>query len=348
MIFYKVIGSVIHVNLKTPIAMFSSQTTTMKLLASIIVLGVGLAGCNDEEEYEVDVGVGFTANLHEPQPHLTIKREVPGNSEVFRKVFYQQDQQFLEQIRDAGYDYLELNTTELAQLSSAQFAEAVTLIEDVGLEVPVTNLFLPGDIKVVGPDTDVEEQESYLEVAFTRLSQLGTEYVVFGSAGARYIPEDFPEEEAWDQLVDFSRRAAEMSEEYGITILIEHLRREETNSINSVAEAFELMQEVDHPHFEIMIDFYHLAEEEEDPDIVLEVADYLHHLHMANPEGRAIPQQWDEHPYYNRFFQNLRDIGYDQRISIEAEYTDLYEESQRSIEMMRQAFDPDFDLAEIP
>ena len=86
-----------------------------------------------------------------------------------------------------------------------------------------------------------------------------------------------------------------------------------------------------------MIDFYHLASEREDPAIVLRAREHLRHLHMANPQGRVFPLAWDEYDYAP-FFANLRKIGYDKRISVEASARDFPTEAPRAISLLRQAF----------
>ena len=45
-------------------------------------------------------------------------------------------------------------------------------------------------------------------VAWARLARLGTQIVVFGSGGARRVPEGFSKEEAFKQLVEFGKRIA--------------------------------------------------------------------------------------------------------------------------------------------
>src|SRR5262249_60070347 len=119
------------------------------------------------------------------------------------------------------------------------------------------------------------------------------------------------------QLVDFGRRMAAEARSHGITIAVEPLRRQETNIINTAAEGLALVNAIDVPNFQLMIDFYHLASEREDPAIVLTARDHLVHLHMANPQGRAFPLAWDEYDYAP-FFARLREIGYNRRISVEA------------------------------
>ena len=236
----------------------------------------------------------------------------------------------------AGFDYVELSTTEIAALSDADFENAVRDIANVGLPVPVTNLFLPASLKVTGPEASTAQQMAYVAKAFDRLARLGVGIVVFGSGGARRVPDGYPRDDAMRQLVDFGRRIAPLARARGLTVAIEPLRRDETNIINSAAEGLELVEAVGDPAFQLMIDFFHLAREHEDPSIVLRAAPHLRHLHMANPEGRVFPLTPEEFDY-EPFFANLRKIGYDQRISIEASTTDLQRDGPRAIALVRRA-----------
>ena len=120
-------------------------------------------------------------------------------------------------------------------------------------------------------------------------------------------------------------------------MVIEPLRKQETNIINTTAEGLELVNAVADPNFELLVDFYHLASEKEDPAIILRARDHIRHLHMANPEGRVFPLAWDEFDYAP-FFANLRQIGYAGRISIEAASKDVPSEAPRAIELLRRAF----------
>jgi sugar phosphate isomerase/epimerase len=244
----------------------------------------------------------------------------------------------LDRARAAGFDYVELSTSEIAGLSDAEFDAALARVRQVGLPVPVTNLFLPATPKVTGPDVDREGQIRYVRNAFARLSRLGTGLVVFGSGGARRVPDGFAKEAAFDQLVDFGRRAAAEGQNHGVAIAIEPLRREETNIINSAAEGLELVKAVDRSNFQLMIDFYHLASEHEDPSIVVRAREHLRHLHMANPQGRVFPLAWEEFDYAP-FFASLRAIAYDKRISVEASAKEFASEAPKAIALLRRAFE---------
>src|SRR5206468_10663008 len=153
------------------------------------------------------------------------------------------------------------------------------------------------------------------------------------------VPDGFSKDDAFKQLVEFGRRIALEARNHNITIAIEPLRREETNIINTAEEGLDLVNAVNHPNFQLMIDFYHLASEHEDPAIVLRAREHLRHLHLANPQGRVFPLDWSEFDYAS-FFANLRQIGYDKRISVEATAKDFPGEARQAIALLRRAFEP--------
>jgi D-psicose/D-tagatose/L-ribulose 3-epimerase len=243
----------------------------------------------------------------------------------------------IDAARAAGFDYVELSTSEIAGLADAEYEQAVTRIRNTGIPVPAANLFLPAAIKVTGADIDRVQQMTYVEKAFSRLARLGAQIVVFGSGGARRVPDGFPKSQAFQQLVEFGRRVAPAARAHGITIAIEPLRREETNIINSAAEGLDLVNAIDDPNFQLMVDFYHLASEKEDPAIILRAGTHIRHLHVANPQGRVFPRRWDEYDYAP-FFAALRQIGYDKRISVEASTQDLPADAPLAIALLRRAF----------
>jgi D-psicose/D-tagatose/L-ribulose 3-epimerase len=243
----------------------------------------------------------------------------------------------LEPAKAAGFEYVELSATEIANLSDADFEATAARIKALGIATPAANNFVPAAIKLVGPETNPDAQMAHVKKAFTRLAQLGTEVVVFGSGGARRVPDGFAKEEAFKQLVDFGRRAATEAAAHKITVAVEPLRRQETNIINTAGEGLELVKAINHPNFQLMIDFYHLASEKEDPEIVIRAKDHIRHLHFANPTGRVFPLKWEEFDYAP-FFANLKKIGYDKRISMEGSTKDLATEGPITVAILKKAF----------
>src|ERR1700723_2812729 len=243
----------------------------------------------------------------------------------------------IDAVKAAGFDYMEVRTSEVAALSDADYEKVAAKFKQVALPVLSANLFLPADIKVTGPNIDKERQMEYVRRALDRVSRLGVRLVVFGSGGARQVPEGFSKQDAFQQLVDFGKRIAPEARSRNITIAIEPLRKQESNIINTSTEGLAWVNAVSDPNIQLMIDYYHFQVEKEDPSAILQVKDHLRHLHMANPNGRVMPLKWDEYDYAP-FFADMRAIHYDRLISVEASTKDLRTEGPQAIALLRRAF----------
>jgi D-psicose/D-tagatose/L-ribulose 3-epimerase len=241
----------------------------------------------------------------------------------------------LQETKDAGFDYAEIGVRNFMKLSDADFEAAVAKHHAIGLPTPTANVFLPNDVKVVGPTVDEAGNLAYAEKAFDRMQKLGVQLVVFGSGGARKVPDGFSKDEAFNQLVAYAKKIAPMAQAHGITLAVEPLRSQETNIINTAAEGLKWVKAVNHPNFQLMVDFYHLASEKEDPKILVEARDYIKHFHIANPNGRVFPLAPGEFDYAG-FFENLKKMGYHGRISVEAKTTNFAVEGPKALAFLRQ------------
>ena len=244
----------------------------------------------------------------------------------------------IDAVKAAGFDYMEVRTSEVAALSDADYEQLAAKLKRVALSVPAAYWFLPAEIKVTGPDIDKDRQMAYLHTALDRVSRLGVRVIVFGSSGARQVPEGFSKQEAFQQLVDFGKRTGPEAQSRHITIAVEPQRREESNIINATAEALAWVEAVNHPNIQLMIDYYHFEVEKENPAIISKVRDHLRHLHMANPNNRVMPLNLAEYNYAP-FFAVLRQIRYAGLIGLEASSNNLPVEGPRSIALLRRALE---------
>jgi D-psicose/D-tagatose/L-ribulose 3-epimerase len=238
-----------------------------------------------------------------------------------------------------GADYAEPALSKTAALSEEEFAAAKKKVEATSIRVEAMNWFVPGDVKLTGPAADRAKIRAYLEKALARAEALGAKVIVFGSPAARSVPDGYPRDKAWDQLKDFLRQCADVIERnrYGMVIAIEPLRKAESNIVNTAAEGLKLAREVGHPKIRLLIDFYHLGIENEDPAVVLEARGYLAHLHIALPnEGRTWPRAESDDPRLGRFFANLKAIGYDGRISLEGNVKDSEADIRAGLKCLRE------------
>ena len=236
-------------------------------------------------------------------------------------------------LKEAGFDYIECTVVSLApEESDEAFAPILARHQNSPLPTPVLCIFLPGDLKVVGPDVDWLRVEKYVHTALARAKQIGVAIIVFGSGRSRSIPVGFGRDEAWAQLVRFLQIAADAADANEITIVIEPLNTKESNVLNSVAEGVKLAQEVNRSSIRVLADFYHMDEENEPLDHLLQYADWLEHIHVADT-GRRAPGT-GRYPYAE-FVEKLTNSGYDGLVSIECRWEDLAAEAGPAAQFLR-------------
>jgi len=215
-----------------------------------------------------------------------------------------------------GFDYLEPAAAAIAALSATEFERVRQQVLASRLRCRSFNSLIR-TMQVVGPEANLDAVSTYLNAALDRCRQLGARVVVWGSASSRNIPAGHSREQAWQEIKRFLQRAGDIAKSHELVIGIEPLRKQESNIINAGAEALRLVDEVKHPNVKMIIDYYHLRMENEDPDILVRARQHVVHLHFANPNGRRWPKSVDDDPEYGRFFQLVKQIGYTGGLSIE-------------------------------
>jgi len=232
-----------------------------------------------------------------------------------------------------GFDYFEPAAAAIAALNDQEFADFRRRVMASRLRCTSFNSLIR-TLQVVGPGAHPDAVAAYLNSTLDRCRQLGARIVVWGSASSRNVPEGFSRDQAWRQITSFLQRAGDIARSKEIVVAIEPLRRQESNIINSGAEALRLVDEVNHPNVKMIIDYYHLREEKEDPEILHQAREQIVHLHFANPRGRRWPKTPNEDPEYGRFFELLKRIDYRGGISIEGQGT-FDEDAAASLEFFR-------------
>lgn len=132
--------------------------------------------------------------------------------------------------------------------------------------------------------------------------------------------------------------AGDTARPHQLVIAIEPLSHPESNIINTAAEALRLVRDVNHSNVRMIVDYYHLRLENEDPEIIYRARNEIVHFHFANPQGRRWPKSPLEDPEYLRFFQLLKEIGFQGGISIEGKGS-FDQDAQASLDFFREELD---------
>lgn len=222
----------------------------------------------------------------------------------------------LEEAAEAGFEFAEVGVRELVpDENEAAFAAARQRFAKASLPVEAANCFLPGSLPVTGPDVEPGALRRYMDIVLRRAGEVGLSVIVFGSGGARRLPEGYPVERGWQQLDEAARMAAEIGDRHGVTIVMEPLRDGACNFFHRVDQGAAMVDRVAHPRLKLLADLFHMHENAEPLQHVAEAGDRLAHIHLATP---AIPETGEGAAYdFAGFFAALRSAGYDGRVSIE-------------------------------
>ncbi|MGN6483406.1 MAG: sugar phosphate isomerase/epimerase family protein, partial [Thermomicrobiales bacterium] len=161
-------------------------------------------------------------------------------------------------------------------------AEGFAALREQAARLPLApetwNVLLPGSLKIVGPAVDLAALAAYAETALARVAALGGTLCVFGSGGARTIPEGWDHAEGRRQFVAACRVLVPVAAAHGVTLALEPLRRAETNLVNSVTDGLALLDEVGDERLTILADLFHMLEEGEDVGVVRAAGSRLAHV----------------------------------------------------------------------
>lgn len=241
----------------------------------------------------------------------------------------------------AGFDYWESNVIGILHPREDEdaFQRSVAALRSAALPCPVLNCFIPGDLKITGPAVDGDALDRYMETVLDRAQRAGVDIIVFGSGGARQVPDGFDRSAAWDQLVRFGQRVAAVAAAHQVVVVVEPLSRGECNVLTTVDESARLVIEVNQPSFRLLVDGYHWLRDGDSAEAIRQHGALLRHAHVATVPNRKAPGT-EPCPGLPAFYEALRGTGYDARLSIEARIPDPAADLPRALAEMRAALVP--------
>lgn len=237
-----------------------------------------------------------------------------------------------------GYDYIETNCVAVADMDK----ETLDKFKNIGIPVFAGCVFIGQ--RIVGKEKDDAAIDEYLERLFSKADYLGMKYMVFGSSGARKMkPEDgLTLEETREQIADFLKnKVAPLCEKYDIRVVIEPLRPEECNVINTVPQAIEIAEKVGSDYIGVLADLKHMMCSDDPLEDLAGYGKYLWHGHTSNPfpdpsldKKRIYPKNGDE---FNQddFFIPMMKAGVE-HISIEADLIDFDTDAPEAWEVLKK------------
>ncbi len=241
----------------------------------------------------------------------------------------------------SGYRALVENTQRILsplEVTDDEFHLHLEEISELQTPLLATNIFIPASMKVVGPEVDEQKVLGYVEAVFQRARQAGVHMIIWGSGGSRQIPPGFDREEAKKQFVTIARQIAVLAGHYDIVLALENLNRSEANFINSVKEAAEIAEAVDHKNLRVCADMYHMLREREAPEDIEAAGKFIIYAEVAEREERTPPGVRGDD--FRKYLEALKHIGFKGKIVIECRWQDIgYQASEAYRALSRQIDD---------
>ena len=160
-----------------------------------------------------------------------------------------------------GYDGLEVAPFTLAvdpmHISDAQAAGFARIAQDHGLSIFGLHWLLvaPAGLSVVSPDATLRARTTDVMCRLVELCHLmGGSYLVHGSPKQRSVPQGETHSVALTRLRECLALAAQTAKACKVTYCIEPLSRKETDVLNTVAQAAQLVDDIGSLAFKTMVD----------------------------------------------------------------------------------------------
>ena len=139
--------------------------------------------------------------------------------------------------------------------------------------------------------------------------------VVPSPVGHTELPTGQTYDEVWRNSIRNIKMAADYAQDKGVGLCIEAINRYETYFVNTLAKAYALVKEIDHPSVGIMADMFHMSIEENNIGRSLRmIADKLIHVHIADNTREAAGLGNTD---FKEMLYVLRDIGYEGPLTME-------------------------------
>jgi D-psicose/D-tagatose/L-ribulose 3-epimerase len=215
-----------------------------------------------------------------------------------------------------GFDWIEVPLESLDDLDPTQGA---AIIQEYGLGVSTCAAMGP-DRDLIHPDESIRTNGmDYVQGAILSSQKLGATHLVgpiYSAVGRTWQSNAEERARDTDLLVSQLQDLAKYADDHGVVLCIEPLNRFETSFINLAAQAVEIVDRVDHPACQIMLDTFHMNIEEKSlGDAIRAAGPRLKHVHTCEND-RGAPGSgnvgWED------VAQALKDIQYDGPLVIES------------------------------
>jgi len=245
-------------------------------------------------------------------------------------------------VAEMGFDWIEAPLESIGDLDHKRGAD---IVRRHGLGVSACAAMGP-DRDLIHPDEAIRKNGmAYLRQAIEATHALGGANLVgplYAAVGRTWQQTPAARARDLDVLVKNLGELARYAGDYGVILCVEPLNRFETSFINLAEQAIEVVDRVDHPNCQVMLDTFHMNIEEKSLGNAIRAAGKrLRHVHACEND-RGAPGSGNV--TWNDVAQALKDIKYDGPVVIES-FTSKVKSIARAAAIWRSLAPTQDDLA---
>jgi D-psicose/D-tagatose/L-ribulose 3-epimerase len=219
-------------------------------------------------------------------------------------------------VKELGFDWIEI---PLESPEDLDYERLAATIRELGLGVSTCAAMGP-DRDLIHPDEAIRQSGmDYLKKCIDANKVLGATNLVgplYSAVGRTWQQTEDERAKDMEVLVANLKELGEYAAQNGVTLCVEPLNRFETSFINLASQVVEVVDRVDHPNVQVMLDSFHMNIEEKSlGDAIRLVGPRLKHFHSCEND-RGAPGSgnvdWDG------VSAALKEIGYDGPVVIES------------------------------
>ena len=241
-------------------------------------------------------------------------------SEIFKD--WNDIERTCDYVKSVGYDGLEVAPFTFApfvgDIPAATREQIVRAAAAVDLDiVGIHWVFVgPDGVHLTHPDPEVRAfTAQYLVDLVDFCGDIGGKVIIFGSPKQRNVEDGVTYDQAFGYARELFEQTMPVCEARGVTICMEPLTHLETNFCQSAAETQRLVEAVNHPNYQMMLDTKAMTfEEESRADLIRKYAPWMKHYH-ANDANMNGPGQGDVD--FGPIFEALKEVDYPGYVSVE-------------------------------
>lgn len=194
----------------------------------------------------------------------------------------------LKQLEQGMAEFVDLSGHELTALSVLETHSIAKRLKNLQIECVGIHAAFPSQIKIAGKGTDAEAAIRYFQQLVGRAEILQVKFIGIGSPQSRALEAGADREEADSHFASLLSAFCDCAGE--TRVLLESVNRKETNYINSLDEAYNIVQKAKRKNIGLILDLYHSQIENEDiGNLNDEIWKNVYYLHIADPHERKYP-----------------------------------------------------------